>query len=47
MTDLSNIYDIVNRFNGTDISVRIDTNCQDSENRYVIYREDANVYKEW
>lgn len=47
MEDLSNIYDIVDRFNGSETSVRIDTDCQESENRYRIFREDGNVYKEW
>ena len=47
MTDLSNIYDIVNRFNGTQTSVRVDTDCQNSIDRYIIYRENAKVYNQW
>ena len=47
MTDLTNIYEIVDRFNGSKTSVRIDTSCQDSEYRYRIFREDGCVYKEW
>jgi len=47
LTDLSNIYEIVNRFNGTNTSVRVDTDCQNSEDRYLIFREDGKLYKEW
>lgn len=47
MTDLSNIYDIINRFNGTETSVRIDTECENSIDRYLIFREDGELYKEW
>ena len=47
MTDLSNIYDIVERFNGADTSVRIDTSCQDSTDRYKVFREDGLVYDNW
>lgn len=47
LEDLTNIYAIVNKYNGSDISVRIDTNCQDSESRYYVYREDGNIYDSW
>jgi len=48
MADLTNIYEIVNKFNGNqNVSVRIDTTCQDSEGRYEIFREDGKVYNNW
>ena len=47
LEDLTNIYNIVSRFNGSDTSVRIDTNCQNSVNRYKVFREDGITYKEW
>lgn len=47
MTDLSNIYKIVDHYNGNDISVRLDSNCQDSHGRYEVFREDGKTYKSW
>jgi uncharacterized protein YfkK (UPF0435 family) len=47
LEDLTEIYKIIDRFNGTRTSVRIDTNCQNSNDRYLIYRENGKVYKEW
>ena len=47
MTNFSEIYKIVDRFNGTKTSVRIDTSCQESENRYFVFREDGELYKDW
>ena len=47
MTDLNEIYRIIERFNGSNVSVRIDTNCQDSENRYRVFREDGKLYRSW
>lgn len=47
MTDLTNIYKIVERFNGSSVSVRLDSNCQDSHGRYHIFREDGNIYDSW
>ena len=47
MTDLTEIYRIIERFNGSNVSVRIDTNCQDSENRYRVFREDGKLYRSW
>jgi len=47
MIDHTGILDIVNHYNGTNVSVRIDTNCQDSHGRYEIFREDAQIYKAW
>lgn len=47
MQDFTKIYDIVNKFNGTKTSIRIDTSCQDSEERYYIFREDGKVYNGW
>jgi hypothetical protein len=48
MTDLTNIYKIVDKFNGNKkISVRLDASCQDSHGRYEIFRADGNIYKMW
>lgn len=47
MNNYKKIYDIVDEFNGTNVSIRIDTNCQDSTNRYKIFREDSFVYNDW
>ena len=47
MTDLTEIHRIIERFNGSDVSVRIDTNCQDSHGRYIIFREDGRTYDSW
>lgn len=47
LEDLSNIYDIVNKFNGSNVSVRLDSNCQDSHGRYKIYRADGKFYSSW
>ena len=47
MVDYTGILDIVNHYNGTDVSVRIDVNCQDSHGRYEIFREDGKIYKTW
>lgn len=47
MKDFANIYNIINKYNGEEVSVRIDTNCQDSHGRYEIFREDGLLYKKW
>jgi hypothetical protein len=47
MQDFSGIYQIINYFNGSDVSIRLDANCQESHGRYEIFREDGNVYKAW
>lgn len=47
MTNLENIYKIIERYNGSETSVRIDTNCQNSEGRYEIFRSDGYIYKKW
>ena len=48
MEDLTNIYAIVDKFNGRqDVSVRLDSSCQDSHGRYEIYRADGKIYKTW
>lgn len=48
MTDLTNIYEIVNTFNGNkDVSVRLDSSCQDSHGRYEIFRADGKLYESW
>lgn len=47
LENIDNIYRIMHKYNGTDISVRVDENCQDSENRYRIFRSDGKIYKGW
>jgi len=47
LEDLTNIYDIVNTYNGSDVSVRIDTSCQTAKGRYQIFRSDAYIYENW
>ena len=47
MTDFTNIYDIIDKYNGSEVSIRIDTNCQDSINRYEIFRSDGLIYTDW
>jgi hypothetical protein len=47
MESLDNIYGIIDRYNGTDVSIRIDNNCQDSHGRYKIFREDGILYNTW
>lgn len=47
MKDFTKIYEIVNFYNGRNVSVRIDTNCQDSHGRYRIFREDGQLYYNW
>ena len=47
MKDLTNIYEIIEKFNGTETSVRIDNNCQNSFSRYEIFRPNGLVYDSW
>lgn len=47
MQDLTNIYEIVERFNGSAVSVRLDDSCQDSHGRYNIFRSDGHFYDSW
>jgi organic radical activating enzyme len=48
MTDLTNIYAIVDKFNGDKkVSVRLDASCQDSHGRYEIFRADGKLYNHW
>ncbi len=47
MQDLTNIYEIVTKYNSSDISVWLDTNCQDGNGRYEIFRSDAYIYDSW
>lgn len=47
LEDLSNIYEIINEYNGTNTSVRIDTSCQNAKGRYKILRSDGNLYSSW
>ena len=41
------IKDIVDKFNSSNCSVRLDTSCQDAEGRYEIFRPDGKIYKSW
>ena len=45
LQDLLDIEQVMEHYNGTSISVRLDRNCQDSVNRYYIFRADGNVYE--
>jgi hypothetical protein len=47
IVNFDSILDIVNFYNGSDVSVRFDGNCQDSHGRYEIFREDGKIYKAW
>ena len=47
LKDLTPIYEIVESYNTKSCSVRIDTNCQDSYGRYLVYREDGKFYESW
>lgn len=47
MTDFSGIYEIIEHYNGSETSVRIDTDCQDSEKRHYIFRENGKLYPNW
>lgn len=46
-TNLNRFYEIVDSRNGSSVSMRVDTNCQQAEGRYYIYRSDGEVYKNW
>lgn len=43
---LVNLRDDIKYYDG-DLSIRIDENCMDSIDRYMIYREDGNLYNTW
>lgn len=43
-SDTTNFIYLLNKYFD---NVRLDTNCQDSLNRYEIFREDARVYSSW
>jgi len=47
MTNFDNIYQIIERYNGSETSIRIDTNCQDSHGRYEVFRSDGQFYENW
>jgi len=47
MTNLKNIYKIVDKFNGDEVSVRLDSSCQDSHGRYQIFRANGTIYDRW
>lgn len=47
LQDLSKIYEIVDHYNGTDTSVRIDTSCQTAKGRYFVFRSDGQLYESW
>lgn len=47
LKDLTNIYKIVDKFNGGKVSVRLDSTCQDSHGRYEIYRANGKIYESW
>lgn len=47
MGDISSIQDIVDFYNGSEISVRLDQSCQNATNRYFILRCDGKLYDAW
>lgn len=47
VNDLSQFYDIMNAWNGSKTSIRVDETCQDATDRYVIFRSDGKLYDSW
>ena len=43
---LTKLSDDINNYKGN-LSIRIDLNCMDSEDRYKVYREDGHLYDDW
>ena len=43
---LEKLREDINNYKGN-ISIRLDENCMDSINRYMIFREDGNIYESW
>lgn len=46
LKDLSNIYEIVEHYNGSNVSVRLDTSCM-AKGRYLVFRSDGLLYETW
>lgn len=47
LQDLSKIYEIIEHYNGSKVSVRIDTSCMNSKGRYYVFRSDGKLYENW
>lgn len=46
-TSIDNFYDIMESRNGSTLSIRVDTTCQQAEGRYYVFRTDGYVYDSW
>lgn len=44
---IDNFYEIMESRNGSALSIRVDTTCQQAEGRYYVFRSDGNVYESW
>lgn len=44
---IDNFYEIMESRNGSTLSVRVDTTCQQAEGRYFVFRSDGNIYDSW
>lgn len=44
---IDNFYEIMESRNGSTLSVRIDTTCQQAKGRYYVFRSDGCVYDSW
>lgn len=44
---INNFYEIMESRNGSTLSVRVDTTCQQAEGRYYVFRSDGKVYESW
>jgi wyosine [tRNA(Phe)-imidazoG37] synthetase (radical SAM superfamily) len=47
IADINNFYEIMNSRNGSSVSIRVDTNCQQAAGRYYVFRSDGLVYNSW
>ena len=45
--NIDNFYEIMESRNGSTLSVRVDTTCQQAEGRYYVFRSDGKVYESW
>lgn len=47
LNNIDNFYDIMNSRNGSSVSFRVDTTCQQAEGRYFVFRSDGKTYLNW
>lgn len=45
--NIDNFYEIMESRNGSTLSIRVDTTCQQAEGRYYVFRSDGKVYESW